>query len=255
MVARFDGKSAVVTGAGSGFGRAIAARLAEEGASVLCADIDEKGGVATVDQISAAGGTAGFFQVNVAQSAEVEAMVERCVAGFGRIDILVNNAGYSHRSRLMWKLTEEDFDGVFAVNVKGVFLGCKFAVPHMIEGGGGAIVNTASIGAVSPRAGVTPYNASKGAVVTLTRGLAGEVARHNIRVNAVNPVAAETGFMKGALGVDKLDNEAKANIVAGIPLGRLSEPADVAAAVCFLASDEADMITGTALNVDGGRSI
>jgi len=254
-VARFEGKSVVVTGAGSGFGRAIAARFAEEGASVLCADIDPVGGEKTAAEIEAAGGTAEFIEVNVAQSDDVQAMVERCVERFGRIDVLVNNAGYSHRSRLMWKLTEEDFDGVFAVNVKGVFLGCKFAVPHMIEGGGGAIVNTASIGAVAPRAGVTPYNASKGAVVTLTRGLAGEVARHNIRVNAVNPVAAETGFMKGALGVDKLDNEAKSSIVAGIPRGRLSEPADVAAAVCFLASDEADMITGTALNVDGGRSI
>ena len=255
VVARFEGKSVVVTGAGSGFGRAIAARFAEEGASVLCADIDPVGGEKTAAEIEAAGGTAEFIEVNVAQSDDVQAMVERCVERFGRIDVLVNNAGYSHRSRLMWKLTEEDFDGVFAVNVKGVFLGCKFAVPHMIEGGGGAIVNTASIGAVAPRAGVTPYNASKGAVVTLTRGLAGEVARHNIRVNAVNPVAAETGFMKGALGVDKLDNEAKSSNVAGIPRGRLSEPADVAAAVCFLASDEADMITGTALNVDGGRSI
>ena len=255
VVARFEGKSVVVTGAGSGFGRAIAVRFAEEGASVLCADIDPVGGEKTAAEIEAAGGTAEFIEVNVAQSDDVQAMVERCVERFGRIDVLVNNAGYSHRSRLMWKLTEEDFDGVFAVNVKGVFLGCKFAVPHMIEGGGGAIVNTASIGAVAPRAGVTPYNASKGAVVTLTRGLAGEVARHNIRVNAVNPVAAETGFMKGALGVDKLDNEAKSSIVAGIPRGRLSEPADVAAAVCFLASDEADMITGTALNVDGGRSI
>ena len=255
VLARFEGKSVVVTGAGSGFGRAIAVRFAEEGASVLCADIDPVGGEKTAAEIEAACGTAEFIEVNVAQSDDVQAMVERCVERFGRIDVLVNNAGYSHRSRLMWKLTEEDFDGVFAVNVKGVFLGCKFAVPHMIEGGGGAIVNTASIGAVAPRAGVTPYNASKGAVVTLTRGLAGEVARHNIRVNAVNPVAAETGFMKGALGVDKLDNEAKLSIVAGIPRGRLSEPADVAAAVCFLASDEADMITGTALNVDGGRSI
>lgn len=254
-VARFDGKSAVVTGAGSGFGRAIALRLAEEGACVLCADIDDANGGAVARDIVDAGGAAESIRVDVAQAADVEAMVERCVERFGSIDILVNNAGYSHRSRLMWKLSEEDFDGVFAVNVKGVFLGCKFAVPHMIEAGGGVIVNTASIGAVTPRAGVTPYNASKGAVVTMTRGLAGEVARHNIRVNAVNPVAAETGFMKGALGVDKLDNEAKSNIVAGIPRGRLAEPADVAAAVCFLASGDADMITGTALNVDGGRSI
>ncbi|MCB1693395.1 MAG: SDR family oxidoreductase, partial [Pseudomonadales bacterium] len=205
--------------------------------------------------IESGGGKASALRVDVSKAADVEAMISACVDRFGGIDILVNNAGYSHLSMLMWKLPEEDFDGVFDVNVKGVFLGCKFAIPHMIERGGGAIVNTASIGAVAPRPGVTAYNATKGAVLTMTKGLALEVARHKIRVNCVNPVAADTGFMKGAMGVDKLNDEQTANLTGTIPLRRLSTPEDVAAAVCFLASDEAGMITGTALNVDGGRSI
>ncbi len=254
-MARFDGKAVVVTGAGSGFGRAISLRFAREGARVVCADINEAGATAVADEITGSGGEACVSVTNVADATQVEAMIEDCVSRYGAIDVLVNNAGYSHMSRLMWKLTEEEFDGVFAVNVKGVFLGCKYAVPHMIAAGGGVIINTASVGAIAPRPGVTPYNASKGAVVTMTKGLAAEVARNNIRVNCVNPVAAETGFMKGAMGVDKLSNEAKAKLVSTIPLGRMAEPEDVAAAVCFLASDDADMITGTALNVDGGRSI
>ena len=139
--------------------------------------------------------------------------------------------------------------------MKGVFLGCKYAIPHLIEQKSGVIINTASIGAKSLRPGVTLYNATKGAVMTMTRGLALEVSRHNIRVNAVYPVAAETGFMKGAMGTDELTDDARGNLVSTIPRGRLAEPRDIAAAICFLASDDADMITGTALDVDGGRRI
>jgi 3-oxoacyl-[acyl-carrier protein] reductase len=154
----------------------------------------------------------------------------------------------------LWDLPEEECDRVFATNVKGVFLGCKFAIPIM-QRGGGVIVNTASIGAVAPRPGVTAYNATKGAVVTLTRGLAGEVAQWKIRVNAVNPVAAETGFIKTALGVDRIPDELRKQFIAGIPLGRLAQPSDVATAVLFLASPEAEFLTGVCLAVDGGRSI
>jgi len=255
-MSRFSGKSAIVTGAGSGFGRAIARQLAAEGASVLAADIDDQGVGETVAAINDAGGRAIAQQTNVARAADVAALVDACNTEFGKIDILVNNAGYSHLSMLMWKLSEEEFEGVFDVNVKGVFLGCKYAIPHMIERQSGVIVNTASIGAVAPRAGLAAYNATKGAVLTMTKGLAIEVARHNIRVNCVNPVASDTGFMKGAMGVnDGLTEEQTANLVSTVPLGRLSTPEDVAAAVCFLASDEACLITGTALNVDGGRSI
>jgi 3-oxoacyl-[acyl-carrier protein] reductase len=185
----------------------------------------------------------------------VRAMIDEATSGFGGLDILVNNAGFSHRMMPLWELPEEDYERVFATNVRGVYLGCKYAVPVLKERGGGVIVNTASIGAVAPRPGVTAYNATKGAVITLTRGLAVEVAPFRIRVNAVNPVAAETGFMKTATGLDRLPDELRRQLVATIPLGRLSEPRDVAAAVLFLASDDAAFLTGVCLDVDGGRSI
>ncbi|MGE0621357.1 MAG: SDR family oxidoreductase [Pseudomonadales bacterium] len=252
---RFDGRRIVVTGAGSGFGEATAKRFATEGGRVLVADLDEARAVRVAAEIESAGGTAAPFAVNVAEEAQVAAMIGCCVDAWGGVDVLVNNAGYSHRQKLLWKLTVEEFDAVFAVNVRGVFLGCKHTIPVMMDNGGGVIVNIASIGAVAPRPGVTPYNGTKGAVLTMTKGLALETARYNIRVNAVNPVAAATGFMKTATGQDELSAELEANLIASIPRGRLATPGDVAAAVTFLASDDADFITGTALNVDGGRSV
>jgi 3-oxoacyl-[acyl-carrier protein] reductase len=255
QMSRFTDRAVVVTGAGSGFGEAIARRFAAEGGRVLLADRNAEAAERVADDIRGAGGQAESFHVDVAQEAEVAGMIERAASLFGAVDVLVNNAGYSHYNRLLWKIPVEDFDDVYAVNVRGVFLGCKHAIPLMIEGGGGVIVNIASIGAIAPRPGVTPYNATKGAVLTLTKGLALEVARHNIRVNAVNPVAADTAFMKGATGQDELSEEMRANLISTIPRGRLAQPADVAGAVTFLASADADFITGTALNVDGGRSV
>ncbi len=251
---RFDDSRVIVTGAGSGFGEATARRFAREGARVLVADINGEAAARVAAQIGEAGGTAQAVTANVAEEDQVAAMVAQAVTGFGGLDVLVNNAGYSHYNRLLWKIPVEDFDAVYAVNVRGVFLGCKHAIPVMIDGGGGAIVNIASIGAVAPRPGVTPYNATKGAVLTLTKGLALEVARHNIRVNAVNPVAADTAFMEGATG-QALSEEMRANLIGTIPRGRLAVPEDIAATVTFLASMDADFITGTAINVDGGRSV
>jgi 3-oxoacyl-[acyl-carrier protein] reductase len=252
---RFRDRVVIVTGAGSGFGEAIAKQFAAEGAKVLVADVNEGNGERVASAIENAGGQALFVRTDVSRSGEVKAMVDTAVAKLGGLDVLVNNAGFSHPMAALWDVPEKDYDRVFAVNAKGVFLGCKYAVPVMKERGGGVIVNTASIGAVAPRPGVTPYNATKGAVVTMTRGLAVEVAPMKIRVNAVNPVAAETGFIKTAIGLDRLTDDLRRQLTATIPMGRLSEPRDVANAVLFLASDEASFLTGVCLDVDGGRSI
>ncbi len=252
---RFEGKVAIVTGAASGFGEAIAKSFATEGASVVIADVNEEDGKRVVSQIEEAGVRALFIRTDVSRARDVRAMIEAAIGTFGGLDILVNNAGFSHRAMPMWDLPEEEFDRVFATNTKGVYLGVKYAVPALRARGGGVIVNTASIGAVAPRPGVTAYNATKGAVVTMTRGLAVELAPFKIRVNAVNPVASETGFVRGAMGVDTFPEGVRKSLIAGIPLGRLTEPGDVAAAVLFLASDEAAFLTGVCLDVDGGRSI
>ncbi len=254
-MSRFEGQRIIVTGAASGFGEAIARRFAREGGRVLLADLNADGAETVAASINSDGGSALAMGVNVAEETEIGSMVGRAVDEFGGVDVLVNNAGYSHRQKLLWKLSVEEFDDVFAVNVRGVFLGCKHVIPVMMESGGGVIVNIASIGAVAPRPGVTPYNGTKGAVLTMTKGLALETARHNIRVNAVNPVAADTNFMRRTTGQDALSEELQANLISSIPRGRLAQPEDVAATVTFLASKDADFITGTAINVDGGRSV
>ena len=252
---RFAGKVAVVTGAAGGFGRAIARRLAEEGAAVALADIDSGKGKRTTAQLAGRGAQVLFETVDVSQGDDLRRLMERACGAFGGIDILVNNAGYCHRAKPLWKLAEADYDRVFEVNTKSVYLGAVHGVPRLIERGGGVIVNTASIGAIRPRPLITAYNATKGAVVTLTRGLATELAPHGVRVNAVNPVAADTDFMKGPSGGRKLDDPGREVLEKTIPLGRLAEPADVAAAVAYLASDDAAFLTGVCLDVDGGRSI
>ena len=248
-MATFDGKSVLITGAGSGFGAAIARRFSAEGAAVVIADIDESSAKAVAAELT----VASSIRVDVTRSDEVARMIAHAEEKFGGLDVLVNNAGLTHRAGPVEELPDEEFDRVVSINFRGVFLGAKHGIPALRRRGSGVIINTASIGAVAPRPGVTVYNATKGAVVTFTQGLAVELAP-SIRVNAVMPVAADTHFMIGAFGRG-LPARSRADFVKTIPMARLCEPTDVAAAVCFLASDDASFLTGVCLPVDGGRSI
>ncbi|MFB8267515.1 SDR family oxidoreductase [Streptomyces sp. NPDC055955] len=249
-MASFMNKTVVVTGAASGFGKATARAFADAGAHVVVADIDADGAARVAKDFEQ--GLA--VRTDVSDPDAVRTMVDTAVGEFGGIDILVNNAGVPHRSMPMLDLPVEDADRMWAINVRSVFLCCKYAVPVMRDRPGASVVNVASIGALRPRPGMTVYNASKGAVLTLTRGLASELAP-DVRVNAVNPVVAETGFVKGAQGVDRIPDEVRAAMVAGIPMGRTADTRDVADSILFLASPEASFLTGVCLDVDGGRSI
>lgn len=245
---RLEGKVAVVTGGASGFGEGIARRFAEAGARVVIGDIDEEGGARVADEIGGAS-----VRCDVSRGADVAALVEEARRRFGALHIAVNNAGYSHRNRPMLEVDEETFDRVFAVNVKSIFHMARAAVPVMREEGGGVILNVASTAGVRPRPGLTWYNGSKGAAITLTRSMAVELAPDRIRVCALNPVAGETPMLATFLGEDT--PERRAAFRATIPLGRLSQPSDVASAALFLASDEAAFLTGVCLEVDGGRCV
>jgi 3-oxoacyl-[acyl-carrier protein] reductase len=250
---RLKDKIAVVTGAGSGFGEGIAARFAAEGASVLVADINEAAADRVARDISGAGGTAQAFRVDVSQSDQVKAMMDYAEGSFGGMDILVNNAGIAQRRGAMEDLTEQEFDHIFAVNVKSIYLTALHGLALLRRRPGGNIVNIASTAAISPRAGLTWYNGSKGAVWTLTKSMAAELAPEKIRVNAVNPVIGETGLTEAFMGGDT--PELRQKFISTIPLGRMSTPRDIANAALYLASDEADFITGVAMEVDGGRCI
>ena len=250
---RLENKVSIVTGAGSGFGAGIAERFAAEGAAVVVNDLNEDGGRKTVEAITAAGGQAHFVQADVSKSDDVKALVAAALEQFGGLDIMVNNAGITHRNGPMLDVTEEMFDKVYAVNVKSLYLAAVHAVPVFKERGGGVFVNIASTAGVRPRPGLTWYNGSKGAAITLTKSMAAELAPLRIRVNAVNPVMGETGLLDDFIGGDS--PEKRARVIAGIPLGRLSKAEDIAAAALFLASDEAGFVTGVCLEVDGGRCI
>lgn len=258
---RLKDKVAIVTGGGSGFGAGIAERFAAEGARILVADINDEGGQAVTARINDGGGgingggsPAVFTHADVTSQGDVKAMVEAAVAAFGRLDILVNNAGYSHINQPMTEVSEADFDLTYAVNVKAIYLSAREALPLFRRQGAGCIINTSSTAGLRPRPGLTWYNGSKGAVNTLTKSMAVELAPDKIRVNAICPVAGETGMLETFMG--KPDTpESRAPFLASIPLGRLSTPADIAAAAVYLASDEASLITGVLLEVDGGRCI
>lgn len=249
MSQRLAGKVAIVTGAGSGFGAGIAQRFAEEGAQVIVADLNGEAAATVAGEIGAA---AEAVTADVTRMADVEAMCAAAEAR-GGLDILVNNAGYTHRNSAMLDVDEETFDRVFEVNAKAIYLAAKVAVPMMRARGGGVILNTASTAGLRPRPGLTWYNASKGWVITATKSMAVELAPDNIRVNALCPVAGETGMLHLFMGEDTPAK--REQFLASIPLGRFSTPADMGNAALWLASEEASFITGAALEVDGGRCI
>ncbi len=245
---RLKDKAAIVTGGASGFGEGIARRFAEEGARVVVADLNGQAAQKLAAEIGALA-----VQTDVSKTSDVAALAEAAVGKFGEIDILVNNAGIGHKPQALDALSEETFDRILAVNAKSVYLTARAIVPRMKARKSGAIVNIASTGGVSPRPNLTWYNASKGWMITATRAMAVELAPFGVRVNAINPVAGETPLLSTFMGEDTPDIRAK--FLASIPIGRFSTPADIAAAVVFLSSDEASMITGVALEVDGGRCI
>lgn len=247
---RLSGKTAIVTGAASGFGEGMAKRFAGEGANVVVADINAVGAKRVADEIGAAAIPA---TVDVSRRADIDAMVQAALDAFGRVDIMVNNAGYTHRNGSLLDVDEETFDLIGAVNMKAIYFSTLAVTPAMERQGGGSIINTASTAGLRPRPGLTWYNASKGWAITATKSMAVELAPKNIRVNALCPVAGETGMLHLFMGEDT--PEKRALFKSSIPLGRLSTPLDIANAALWLASDEAQFITGVALEVDGGRCV
>ncbi|MEK9775012.1 MAG: SDR family oxidoreductase [Quisquiliibacterium sp.] len=250
---RLNGKVAIVTGAGSGFGQGIAERFAAEGAKVIVNDINTDNGERVAEAIRANAGQARFVAADVSSGDQVESLLNASLDAFGALDIVINNAGVSHRNQPLLSISEQDFDRVFSVNVKSLYWTAKKIVPYFIERQAGCFVNIASTAGVRPRPGLVWYNSSKGAVITASRAMAVELAPHKIRVNVINPVAGDTPLLATFMGEDT--PEMRAKFISTIPLGRFSLPADVANAALYLASDEAEFITGACLEVDGGRCV
>ena len=251
---RLEGMTAIVSGAGSGFGEGIAKRFAAEGAKILANDIDAEAVDRGTAEIGAAGGTATSHVGDVGRDQDVARMIGAAVEAFGGLDVLVNNAGVPQRNMSMLEVDEATFDQIFRVNVKSIYLAAKHGVPALRARGGGAIINTASTAALRPRPGLTWYNGSKGAVTTITKSMALELAPDKIRVNAICPVIADNAMTIEFMGgVDT--PEIREKFIATIPLGRMSTPIDIANAALFLASPEAEFITGVCLEVDGGRCV
>ena len=254
---QFDltGKVAIVTGAASGFGEGVVLRFAEEGAKIVVADLNDEKGHAVVADLEAkyGKGVATYVHANVASKNEVQAMVDKALSVFGRIDIMVNNAGVSHRNQSMLDIDDKLADLVWAVNVKGIWHSALALIPVFKKQGGGVIINNASSAALRPRPGLTLFNASKAAAVNLTKTMAVELAPLKIRVNALCPVACDTPMLATFMGDDT--PELRAKFIASVPMGRFSTPRDLANAALYLASDDAEFITGVALEVDGGRCV
>ena len=245
---RLDGKIAVITGGGSGFGAGIAESFVAEGAKVVLGDVNLQAAKVVADRLD---GLA--VKGDVSKADDMAALVDAAMAAHGRIDIFINNAGTTHLPQPMEDVEEDEFDHVLMFNTKSVYLSARHVVPVMKRQESGLILNIASTAGVSPRAGLSWYNASKGWMITATKSMAVELAPHGIRVNALNPVAGETPMLKRFLGEDT--PEMRAKFLATIPIGRFSTPQDLASAALFLCSDEASMITGIGMEIDGGRCI
>jgi len=248
---RLQGKVAAVTGAASGFGAGIARRFVAERAQVALLDINGEG----AREIAAeAGGGAIGLTCDVTKDANVDHALQATLSAFGRIDVVINNAGWTHRNKPLLEVTEEEFDRIYAVNVKAIYLMTQRCVPIMRDQGGGSIINIGSTAGVRPRPGLSWYNGSKGFVNLVSKSLAVELAPMRIRVNCIAPVLGETGLTEAFLG-GPATPETLAKFIATIPLGRMSRPSDIASACVYLASDEAEFVTGVVLPIDGGRTV
>ncbi len=251
---RLKDKVAIITGAGSGLGRAAAILFAKEGARVVVAANREKDGEQTVKSITEGGGEAIFVSVDVTRAADLQNAVKTAVNKYGKLDIMFNNAGTPGPGKLTADITEEEWRRVISVNLTGVFLGTKYAIPEMLKGGGGVIINTSSVAALSPRRYTAAYTAAKAGVIRLTRVTALEYARKNIRVNCILPGPIDTPFFTK---VSDSDPEKiaifKEKVLKEVPLGRFAQPEEIARVALFLASDEASYITGAAFAADGGQ--
>jgi NAD(P)-dependent dehydrogenase (short-subunit alcohol dehydrogenase family) len=248
---KLQDRVAVITGAGSGIGRAMAQLFAQEGARLLAGDVNERAAQETADLVTAAGGTCQPFAVGVVQPEQVEALIAAALAAYGRIDILCNNAGIGSTTDVV-TCTPEEWDRVMSVNVKSVYLGCKYAIPPMIAQGGGVIINTASVAGMVGLVKRASYSASKGAVIALTRQVAIEYVEQGIRVNCLCPGTVDSPWVGRLLAQADDPAGARQALVARQPMGRLGTPEEVAAAALYLASDDAAFITGTGLVIDGG---
>jgi len=250
---RLKDKVAIVTGAGSGFGAGIAKRFAQEGARVVVNDILAPAGEQVAGEISSAGGKAIFARGDVTRGADWANMIGAAESAFGKLDIVVNNAGWTHRKKPYLETTEAEFDRVYAVNVKSVYLSAIHAVPGFRKRGGGVLVNVASTAGIRPRPGLAVYNSSKAAVILMSKSMAAEFGPDKIRVNCVNPVFSPDTGLSAEFAGGSISPEIRAAYLATIPLGRFSTPLDVANACLYLASDEAAFVSGVCLEVDGAR--